>query len=103
MLEREPAPVSEIELMRQLARAYTPGRSLERMFYTSPAVYERDMLKIWCENWIWAGHVSQIPANGDYFLFTKEAFLTAGVNAAERLEIEFSFAPCDDTGHGGVP
>jgi Rieske 2Fe-2S family protein len=70
MLEREPAPVCEIEVMRQLARTYTPGRSLDRMFYTSPAVYDRDMLKIWCENWIWAGHVSQIPANGDYFLFT---------------------------------
>ena len=62
--------MSEIELMRQLAGAYTSGRSLERMFYTSPTVYERDILKIWCESWLWAGHVSQIPNPGDYFLFT---------------------------------
>jgi Rieske 2Fe-2S family protein len=62
--------MGEIELMQRLARAYTPGRSLDRMFYTSRAVYERDILKVWCESWLWAGHVSQIPNPGDYFLFT---------------------------------
>jgi Rieske 2Fe-2S family protein len=70
MRDIESAPVSEIDRMRQLANTYTPGRSLDRMFYTSPAVYERDILKVWCESWLWAGHVSQIPGNGDYFLFT---------------------------------
>lgn len=70
MRKIEPEPVSEIGLMQQKARAYTPDRSLERMFYTSPAVYERDILEVWCESWLWAGHVSQIPGTGDYFLFT---------------------------------
>ncbi|HUS55698.1 MAG TPA: aromatic ring-hydroxylating dioxygenase subunit alpha [Thermohalobaculum sp.] len=62
--------MGEIDLMRERAIAYTAGRSLERMFYTSPAVYERDIVKVWCESWLWAGHVSQIPNPGDYFLFT---------------------------------
>ena len=56
--------------MLEMARAYAPGYSLDRLFYASPVVYERDIRKIWCENWIWAGHVSQIPNPGDYFLFS---------------------------------
>jgi phenylpropionate dioxygenase-like ring-hydroxylating dioxygenase large terminal subunit len=52
--------MAEIDLIREYARAYSPGRSLERMFYTSPAVYEHDIRKVWCESWLWAGHVSQI-------------------------------------------
>ena len=52
------------------ARAYQPGRSLERNFYTSDEAYRLDIEYVWCENWIWAGHTSQIPASGDFFLFS---------------------------------
>lgn len=58
-----------IELVRQLATDHDLGTALERTFYTSQAIYERDLEKVWNESWLWAGHVSQIPNIGDYFLF----------------------------------
>ncbi|MCP4327445.1 MAG: aromatic ring-hydroxylating dioxygenase subunit alpha [Alphaproteobacteria bacterium] len=45
------------------------GYALERPFYTSRAIYERDLERVWDRNWIWVGHFSQIPESGDYFLF----------------------------------
>lgn len=48
---------------------YIEGHALPRGFYTSPEIYERDLAAYWNRSWIWAGHVSQIPQPGDYFLF----------------------------------
>ncbi|MFK7940917.1 MAG: aromatic ring-hydroxylating dioxygenase subunit alpha [Roseovarius sp.] len=48
---------------------YSPGYALPRDMYTSQAVYELDIEKVWNGNWLWVGHVSQIPNAGDYFLF----------------------------------
>ncbi len=47
---------------------YKPGHSLTREFYTSPAIYERDLERVWGRNWIWAGHASQVAEPGDFFL-----------------------------------
>lgn len=46
-----------------------PGHALPRAFYTEPEVYRRDLERVWGRNWIWVGHRSQVPENGDYFLF----------------------------------
>ncbi len=43
--------------------------SLERPFYASRHHYENDLRKVWGRNWLWAGHESQIPEIGNYFLF----------------------------------
>ena len=48
---------------------HEPGHSLARAFYTSPSIYEKDLDRVWGQNWIWAGHASQVPESGDYFLF----------------------------------
>ncbi len=55
--------------LRELIDRYRPGFSLERPFYTDSALYQRDLQKVWNANWLWVGHVSQIPESGDYFLF----------------------------------
>ena len=55
--------------LQHLIGAHRPGFSLERPFYTDPAIYRRDLEKVWGNNWIWVGHVSQIAEKGDYFLF----------------------------------
>ncbi|MEM8732294.1 MAG: aromatic ring-hydroxylating dioxygenase subunit alpha [Pseudomonadota bacterium] len=52
-----------------LMAAYAPGHAMPRGFYTSQAVYDYDMTRVWNRNWLWAGHVSQIPNPGDYVLF----------------------------------
>ena len=43
--------------------------SLTRAFYTSPDIYLLDLERYWGRNWLFAGHVSQIPNVGDFFLF----------------------------------
>lgn len=52
-----------------LCNRYRRGFSLEREFYCSPAVFAHDLDNIWGENWIWAGHVSQVANAGDYIRF----------------------------------
>ena len=53
----------------QLISSYRPGHAMPRGFYTSQAIYDYDIAQVWNRNWIWAGHQSQIPNPGDYFLF----------------------------------
>jgi Rieske 2Fe-2S family protein len=45
------------------------GWSLPREYYTDPAIFEREKEAVIYNSWIFAGHVSQIPSVGDYFLF----------------------------------
>lgn len=45
------------------------GWSLPREYYKDPAIFEREKEAIIYNSWIFAGHQSQIPKKGDYFLF----------------------------------
>ncbi len=45
------------------------GWSLDQQFYTDPEIYQLELDQIITRNWILAGHVSQIPNSGDYFVF----------------------------------
>jgi phenylpropionate dioxygenase-like ring-hydroxylating dioxygenase large terminal subunit len=45
------------------------GWSLGRDYYKDPTIFEREKEKIIYDSWIFAGHVSQIPNKGDYFLY----------------------------------
>ncbi len=58
-----------MENMRSLIDTHQLGFALPRPFYTSPDIYDADLRSVWNQSWIWAGHVSQIPEKGDYFLF----------------------------------
>ena len=50
----------------KLIRSQRPGFSLAQPFYTDPAVYELELDRIVYRNWILAGHVSELPAPGDF-------------------------------------
>ena len=52
-----------------LLDSYIHGLALPRDFYTCPQVYEADIKHFWNQNWIWVGHVSQLPDPGDFFRF----------------------------------
>ena len=52
-----------------LISRHRPGHALQRDFYKSREVYDADIARVWNRNWLWAGHASQIPNPGDYFLF----------------------------------
>ena len=46
-----------------------PGFAIDPYFYRSPVTYEAELEHIIFKSWLYAGHVSQIAKNGDYFLF----------------------------------
>jgi len=53
----------------ELASNYEPGFSLEQEFYKNPELYKKELKEIFHKHWILAGHTSQIPNSGDFFLF----------------------------------
>lgn len=42
---------------------------LMQYFYRSQVVYRRELDNLFFRSWLWAGHVSQVPNPGDYFLY----------------------------------
>lgn len=62
-------PKDELQLMHDLIVDQPEGFALPRHFYTSQAVYDHDIRAFWNRNWIWVGHVSEVPETGDFFLF----------------------------------
>lgn len=58
-----PADITELAKTRQ------PGFALPGQFYTSPTVFDHDIKSFWNRNWIWVGHVSQVPEPGNFFRF----------------------------------
>ena len=46
-----------------------PGYSIDPYFYRSHVTYQAELENIVFKSWLYAGHISQIPNKGDYFLF----------------------------------
>ena len=58
-----------LETMQRLAATTRAGYSFDQEYYASDAVFQADMDRVIGRKWILAGHVSQVPNKGDYFLF----------------------------------
>ena len=43
--------------------------SLPREYYLDEGRYTDELAQVWGQQWIYAGHVSQIPKSGDYFTY----------------------------------
>jgi len=52
-----------------LVAAHHPGRGLVRAFYHDPAIYERDMERVFRRHWHCLAHASVIPNPNDFELF----------------------------------
>jgi phenylpropionate dioxygenase-like ring-hydroxylating dioxygenase large terminal subunit len=52
----------------ELIANHEPGKPLQQRFYTDPAIYQLELERILTRNWFMAGHVSQIPEEGDFFV-----------------------------------
>ena len=44
------------------------GRPLAQTFYSDPEIFKRDLDRMVLRHWLCAGHVSSVPAVGDFFL-----------------------------------
>ena len=51
-------------------RALVQPDRVHRDVYTSPEVFRREMDQLWARTWVFVGHDSQIPAEGDYYTTT---------------------------------
>jgi len=48
---------------------YKSGYSLNQRYYKDEGIYNLEINNIFHKHWLFAGHISQVPAKGDYFLF----------------------------------
>jgi len=55
--------------MLSLINSYQDGYSLAQNFYKNEEIYRKEIENIFLKNWVFAGHISQIPAHGDFFLY----------------------------------
>jgi hypothetical protein len=46
-----------------------PGFAIDPYFYRSHVTYQAELENIVFKSWLYAGHISQVVKNGDYFLF----------------------------------
>jgi Rieske 2Fe-2S family protein len=56
-------------MLDRLIRSHRPGFSLEQPFYTDPEVFALDVEKVWMRYWLYAGHISQLPQPGSWFVY----------------------------------
>jgi len=66
-----------------LAARQKHGRALDQAFYTDPDIYRTDIERIFMNAWLYAGHVSEIPAVGDWFLYELDTESVIVIRAAE--------------------
>ncbi|MDP5361620.1 MAG: hypothetical protein NWP79_05665, partial [Paracoccaceae bacterium] len=52
-----------------LVAAHRKGYALAQPFYLSDTVFARDLQAFFFQEWQLAGHISEIPQEGDYLLF----------------------------------
>jgi phenylpropionate dioxygenase-like ring-hydroxylating dioxygenase large terminal subunit len=53
----------------ELLARHRDGYALEQAFYLSDAIFAKDVENIFMQEWQLAGHISEVPETGDYFLF----------------------------------
>jgi len=55
--------------LKKLIKKHRKGHALDTAFYVDNEIYQREVDKIFMKAWLYAGHHSEIPNRGDYFLF----------------------------------
>jgi Rieske 2Fe-2S family protein len=53
----------------RLFAAQQAGHALQGGFYSDREIYARELQRIFFRSWLYAGHLSQLPREGDYLVF----------------------------------
>jgi phenylpropionate dioxygenase-like ring-hydroxylating dioxygenase large terminal subunit len=57
------------ETLLKLIEQQPDRTALSRDYYKDKDIYDRDISEIYLKSWLYAGHISEIPAVGDWFLY----------------------------------
>ena len=57
------------QTLTKLIESQPPRAALKQAFYTDNDIYQRDVEEVYLKSWLYAGHLSEIPKTGDWFLF----------------------------------
>ncbi|MEX2308003.1 MAG: Rieske (2Fe-2S) protein [Pirellulales bacterium] len=71
--QRHPMPslsVHERQTIANLIASREPNYGLPGVFYSSDAVYQAEMERIWRRGWLFVGHTCEIHSPGDYITFS---------------------------------
>lgn len=73
-------------------------RLLPRAYYVSPELFAKEVEQVFCKQWVFLGHASQIRGVGDYFLetFAEESVIVVR-ESAQRITGYFNV--CRHRGH----
>jgi len=61
--------MSEQERIPMTTRSAAGERTLPQAYYTSDAIFDREVERIFSTRWMYVGHVCEIPEPGDYLVF----------------------------------
>jgi phenylpropionate dioxygenase-like ring-hydroxylating dioxygenase large terminal subunit len=53
----------------KLISEQSKGFSLQQTFFRDPDIYKLELERIFMKSWLYAGHISEVPHAGDYFLY----------------------------------
>lgn len=57
------------ERFKKTAESFVPGSmTMPQEYYTSPEVFAKEQEKLFRNNWVYVGHVGNIPNSGDYIV-----------------------------------
>lgn len=73
----------EAKAISDLAAAQPAHRALDRAFYHDDDIYQRELERIYLRAWLYAGHISEIPRVGDWFLYELDRESVIVIRAAE--------------------
>jgi len=68
----------------ELAETQKERYALEQAWYRDPEIYRQDIERIFLKTWLYAGHQSEIPNVGDWFLFEFDEESVIIVRTAEN-------------------
>jgi Rieske 2Fe-2S family protein len=71
------------QAMVQLAGRQEPQRAMAQDFYTDPDIYAEEVERIFMRSWLYAGHISEIPRVGDWFLYELDTESVIIIRSAE--------------------
>lgn len=82
--ERIGGPMANRDELRTLLHSQRPGFSLSRELYVNDEVFEAETKAFLTRHWINVGHVSSVPARGDYYLLELFGFALIVVRTGDE-------------------